>query len=219
MENASKALLMAGGVLIALLVIGALMLMFNQLSSYQTSKSDTEVVDSISKYNEQFTRFADDYTKGYELITLMNKVIDNNQKTGIVDSVNFSDEYNITIKITLGTEFRKKYGITDKTLFDKDVYEIKDKSATFYKNVIQKFSDLETTYTLNVMSKLSANYDSIKNGDKTIKEITGKDININSDTIAQYREYSDFKTSTFKIKNIDYYKNGQIKSLSFEFKE
>ena len=33
MENASKALLMAGGILTALLVIGALILMFNQLGS------------------------------------------------------------------------------------------------------------------------------------------------------------------------------------------
>ncbi len=33
MENASKALIMAGSVLIALLIIGALILMFNNLSN------------------------------------------------------------------------------------------------------------------------------------------------------------------------------------------
>ena len=35
MENASKALLMAGGILISLLVIGALVLMFNQIGDYE----------------------------------------------------------------------------------------------------------------------------------------------------------------------------------------
>ena len=40
MENASKALVMAGGILIALLVIGALLLMFNQVSDYQRSGTD-----------------------------------------------------------------------------------------------------------------------------------------------------------------------------------
>ena len=35
MENASKALLMAGGMLIALLVIGALLLAFNQIGDYE----------------------------------------------------------------------------------------------------------------------------------------------------------------------------------------
>ena len=40
MENASKALIMAGGILIALLVLGALLLMINNLSDYQKSNSD-----------------------------------------------------------------------------------------------------------------------------------------------------------------------------------
>ena len=40
MENASKALIMAGSVLIALMIIGALLLMFNSISNYQ--QTDTE---------------------------------------------------------------------------------------------------------------------------------------------------------------------------------
>ena len=161
MENASKALLMAGGILIALLVIGALMLMFNQLTSYQIGKSGMEVVDSISEYNQGFTRFADDYTKGYELITLMNKVIDNNTKEGIVDAINYSKEYNVLINISLGENFWNKYGIDKNTsLFNKKTYSIEKKSDTFY-NIIKYFSELESTYTLSVMNKLSANYDSI----------------------------------------------------------
>ena len=39
MENASKALLMAAGVLIALIIIGALLLMFNNLSNYQETNT------------------------------------------------------------------------------------------------------------------------------------------------------------------------------------
>ena len=219
MENASKALLMAGGILIALLVIGALMLMFNQLTSYQIGKSGMEVVDSISEYNQGFTRFADDYTKGYELITLMNKVIDNNTKEGIVDAINYSRDYNIAINISLGENFWNKYGIDKNTsLFNQKTYSIKYKSDTFY-NIIKYFSELESTYTLSVMNKLSANYDSIQSGTKKIKDIIGKDSDIKLETIAQYREYSDFKTSTFKVNNIDYYKNGQIKSLSFTFQK
>ena len=44
MENASKALLMAGGILIALLIIGALLLMFNQISTYKQSESSNQKV-------------------------------------------------------------------------------------------------------------------------------------------------------------------------------
>ena len=39
MENASKALLMAGGILIALLVIGSVLLMFNQIGNYRRANT------------------------------------------------------------------------------------------------------------------------------------------------------------------------------------
>lgn len=42
MENASKALLIAASVLIALLIIGALTLMFNNLTRYQNVGTDNE---------------------------------------------------------------------------------------------------------------------------------------------------------------------------------
>ena len=38
MENASRALVMAGSILIGLLVLGALILLFRNLSSYQNSE-------------------------------------------------------------------------------------------------------------------------------------------------------------------------------------
>ena len=47
MENATRALTMAGGILIALMILGALFLMFNNLSSYQnqndTSTKSTQI--------------------------------------------------------------------------------------------------------------------------------------------------------------------------------
>ena len=42
MENASKALIMAGSVLLALIVIGAFLLMLSNLTDYQ-DKNDTRV--------------------------------------------------------------------------------------------------------------------------------------------------------------------------------
>ena len=39
MENASKALIIAGSVLIALMIIGALLLMFSNLSNYQSTNT------------------------------------------------------------------------------------------------------------------------------------------------------------------------------------
>ena len=63
MENASKALLMAGGILIALLVIGALLLMFNQLSSYQKTNSDVEKQSQLVEFNNPSSKEKPTYLK------------------------------------------------------------------------------------------------------------------------------------------------------------
>ena len=53
MENASKALLMAAGVLIALIIIGALLLMFNNLSNYQETNTQNTRESQIVEFNKQ----------------------------------------------------------------------------------------------------------------------------------------------------------------------
>ena len=54
MENASKALIMAGSVLIALMIIGALLLMINNLSSYQETDTKTARDAQVVEFNNQY---------------------------------------------------------------------------------------------------------------------------------------------------------------------
>ena len=113
MENASKALVMAGGILIALLVIGALLLMFNQVSDYQRSGTDLEKDQQLTDFNKEFTQFTYGDIKGYELISLVNKVIDYNGKSGTANSVDYS--LKITVKIENLQGFASKYGTQGKS--------------------------------------------------------------------------------------------------------
>ena len=53
---------------------------------------------------------------------------------------------------------------------------------------------------------------------KTIKELIGRDLSISQNEINQYREYSEFKNSTFKNTDMQY-DGAQIVSLKFEFVE
>ena len=53
MENASKALIMAGGVLISLMVIGLLVLFYNNLSGMQKIKTDSETEQQAAEFNKQ----------------------------------------------------------------------------------------------------------------------------------------------------------------------
>ena len=72
---------------------------------------------------------------------------------------------------------------------------------------------------MSKLSNLSSNYDSIKAGTKTVKDIIGTDDSrITLEVIAQYREYSEFKSSSFKNTDMKY--NGdQIVELDFEYIE
>lgn len=234
MENASRALLMAGGIFIALMIIGALLLMFNQIGDYEKAQSTGEKVSQVADFNKEFIKYTYDDIKGYELISLINKAIDFNGKSEVGNSVDYDKK--ITVKVTLGKSFADDHGVDGKLkLFNIDEYKITNSSNDFFKN-INYFSGLEKTYTLGVMSKLSANYDSIKtykdmkkqnksddeikiSGGKSIKEITGREINISLEDIEKYREYSEFKSSTFKSNKDPVYSGEQVVMLSFEYRK
>ncbi len=80
MENASKALIMAGSVLIALMIIGALILMFNSLSSYQDTNTQTAREAQIIEFNNQYEMFNRNDVRGSDLYSLLNRVVDYNRR-------------------------------------------------------------------------------------------------------------------------------------------
>lgn len=111
MENASKALLMAGGVLIALLIIGALLLMFNNLSSYQkVGEQDTKEAQVI-EFNNQFETYNRKNVRGSELYSLLNRVVDYNRRKSTEGVGNDQGQYvayaNMKIKVDLGSDLKK----------------------------------------------------------------------------------------------------------------
>lgn len=233
MENASKALLMAGGILTALLVIGALILMFNQLGSYQKGNSEAEKNSQIASFNRKFEKYAEGKINGTDIISLANEVVNYNLGDAKTNSIDYDKK--ITLTVTLGDEFANKYGVASTTtgikklkVFNTKPYTITDKNSSFY-IAINQYRALETANSLKTMSLLSANYDNIaytkKEKDenpttkKTIQELTGKNINITKDEIEKYREYSEFKISTFKTNGDPEYDNGQIVGLSFIFEK
>lgn len=80
MENASKALIIAGSILIALMIIGAVILMFNSLSNYQ-NMNDKDVKEAqIVKFNNQYETYNRDNVRGSDLYSLLNRVVDYNRR-------------------------------------------------------------------------------------------------------------------------------------------
>lgn len=77
MENASKALLMAGGILIAIITIAVLVRSFSSISAFQQSSLTEEEQAQLVAFNEQYTKYLGQYVYGTEVITVINKSLDN----------------------------------------------------------------------------------------------------------------------------------------------
>ena len=96
MENASKALIMAGSVLIALLVIGLLVIGYNQLSGLEQTRTDSDVNQKMVEYMRQFEQF-NRTLYGSELLSLANLQEDYNTSEARED-VGY-DRIEITVQI------------------------------------------------------------------------------------------------------------------------
>ena len=73
MENASKALLIAGGVLIALITIALLVRSFSSISSFQKFQLDEEEQAQLLAFNGQYSKYLNQYVYGTEVLSLQNK--------------------------------------------------------------------------------------------------------------------------------------------------
>ena len=228
MENATKALLIAGTVLISLLVITVGIFAFKQMSDYQKSKSDLIKEKQIAKFNEGFTQYISNETKGIDIITLVNKVIDFNSRKeeegyGVIDYNN---------KITLEIDMTS-YNAIGESVFKKQKYIIREKNN--FTNIISNYIKLEEKYTIKTIQQLSSNIETLKSyyiyGDtlngRNIEQVIGskkynnsqleKDFkNRNFKELEQYSEYSEFKSSKFKGEEPEY-KDGQIVKLKFKY--
>lgn len=241
MENASKALLMAGGVLIALMIIGALVLMFNQIGSYEKSQDASKKNSQLAEFNKEFERYLDDKEiSGADVISLINKVIDYNNKAKN-GGVNNSVDYDIKMSITISNldSFNSKYAYNDESnkIFKLSSYTIGDnydnKFSYQLKNDLDAAKNMENTAGISKdqLKQLSAMYDngnkteSIENIKEKLVEINGdayknwngNNMNPKLDTIIKYRQYWEFKTSKFKTDGNAVYQKGQIKDIKFKF--
>ena len=57
MENASRALIMAGGVLLVIMIIGLLLFSWGKYSDFYKNDDELQDVEDISKFNLQFTNY------------------------------------------------------------------------------------------------------------------------------------------------------------------
>lgn len=108
MENATKALLISGGILLAIMVLSIGVVLFNQFSGSGEAYETSQTIAETRKFNNNFTKFEDrgDIT-AQEIVTLKEFVKQYNDKNGtnvqVITSPNFTDNI----------DFLKEYSVNE----------------------------------------------------------------------------------------------------------
>lgn len=145
MENASKALLMVGGVLISIVIISMLMLMANSLTSYQETSVQVKRENDIFNFNQQYEGYNRKGIRGNELYSLISKSIDYNYRESSLISTTEQFEP-ITIVFNLKDADLTKDGTAR-------IFTLgKNKDYTFTKS---SYSDSLRASTIDKISKLT----------------------------------------------------------------
>lgn len=222
MENASKALLMAAGILIGLILLTAGMYLFNTIRTSQQAKYLNLSEEQILAYNAEFESYDKQRMYGTDVITVLNKAIDFNTQNewysyqGYQIDVTFRlettvENYIVPYKLNEKThkmEQGKKQsaGKTDKyTLIGdgKKIYSILNNSDY---NQIEKFLKTQTE-----KSEIRRNAKKEK-----YKDRDGNIVEYETYYEIYYNGFSDFKRKIFRCTNVEYNNLGKISKMEFE---
>lgn len=162
MENASKALIMAGGILLTMAIVGLVIFAWNKFSDYYRKDDNLADIDDLTEFNLQFTNYERDDIHGYELVSLANKVFDYNTRRSNAAG-NKSNEWYNTITMTI--DFN---GMQDKFRYSNDLTsrELLFKNGIYSNNGIDNFihtaTGIEEVYGgTDTATKLAKSIDSL----------------------------------------------------------
>ncbi len=148
MENASKALLMAGGMILAILILSLLIYGWNLFSEYQSSNDKLADIENTSQFNQHFTNYDRDDVQGYELISLVNRVVDYNERR-TTDSQRGNNTNSIPIEITIKINQAEVFAFEElPKLIKNTTYTDNDETSKIRNGAISSFEN-------NVTNKLN----------------------------------------------------------------
>ncbi len=236
MENATKALEMAGGILLAMLIVASFMLMFNKLSYNQAMQEKDVEFTKLKEFNLKYEAYNKKILYGADVISVINMALSNNatetvegQKSGIMYDKN--DNYNINIKFKLCED----KDITP-TLYQYDNRKAEDVKNVSDGAVIDKFNGKEYTmkakpsanqgnkYTTGDYYDLSVYADKTKYQDPYYNKILcimpsdGITLKENANKLIVLKtEYEEFIERIFACTSVEYSEiTGKVVCMTFE---
>lgn len=207
MENASKALMMAGGVLISLLVISLLVFFYNNLKDLQNIDQTVEETEQAIEFNKQYDVYARNIY-GSDILSIANKIEDYNKRES--ENKGYTKiELSVTIEKDIDSEFFRK-GIYSSSNIVNKIEQVEKKANEIGNKTVKSIDGI---YSRKV-SKLATM--------RTIDiEALGISMSSCNELITQYNTYktlvTEIKAKVFTYINFDYDDNtGRIKKMNYK---
>lgn len=105
MENASKALIMAGGIFLAIVLITFGVYVYSSLHDLAETQDKKNQQQQLADFNKSYEAYNRSLMYGTELITVMNKANDNNKM------YNYDEDFEITINFRFVEKFVYVYNV------------------------------------------------------------------------------------------------------------
>lgn len=224
MENASRALLLAAGILLGLILLTSVMYIYNTIRDSTEAKYQLLSEEQLLKENAEFESYDKKYMYGTDVITVLNKAIDLNKQNYSAGDF----QIDITFKLLSDVE---NYIIPYQWDFDTKKYTRLERTnkTTPYKGYELKgnedikraisYSILNESHLTNIEAFLKTQ---VIKSEIRINEKYGRDGDNKYEKILTYYEmyytgFSDFKRKIFTCVDIEYDTfTGKVKAMHFE---
>ncbi len=156
MENASKAIIIAGSILITVIIVSLLIIVFGKIGDLHEEEAKSLSIEQLEKYNRKFNTF-DRSLYGSELLSLANLIDDYNNRILYAENETgtFYEENKFTVYVTLYKDIEAYYNNGDL------LYEGLKAKTNAKIDYVKKYNDgLEKR--LSQMNKEDPNYKSVK---------------------------------------------------------
>ena len=209
MENASRALLMAGSILIAIIIISIFVFSNTRITQLQQAKIEAEQVAEVAKFNEIFISYQKKAMYGTDIISVLNLGISNNNKYHALSG----EEYyvNIAFKLkeeTLDSIYKRKFNeLTGE--YDRTFLGDSNPGDTSYLEANKEYSLKENFAVINSFLQYANNSDVIIYDEK-----------YNRNLLVEFKEketgMAKFKRYAFKCTTVEYDENGRVNLMKFQ---
>lgn len=210
MENALKALTIAGAVLIAVMLAVLVYYVFNHWGEIQKMKQEDVETVKVEEFNKSYLSY-EKVLYGSELLGLVNKMSDYN----ISDDV----KYNAYGTMDLKVEIKLLSGSTDNLFNRTGTYSLSTVKRTIddvMRKTVERYSGKVSDSQWEFLAKSS------NNSEQSFDDLC-QELNISSsvnrrdlqEAAKEYYKYVQFKRMKFKHKETTFFNTGRVRNMSF----